>query len=539
MSAVENANQNGANGATPTEEREQGCAVIMKLEGAGESSIGSSAQVDLSEKKEDGVGGVINKQGLHILTLPDHILEVTFLHLNQNDLWNVSHVCLRFRAISAYVCRTWNAGWPRRPLHEVVKLYPKIIRFRMERGRGAGPAKIGLCALSRLELLMHLDLSWCKEVTDENSRVIFPALKQLRSLDVSFCTGLGDDALDALRGLTRLMEINVSGCYRITDAGARALGTVWSLTVVQVSRCNKLTDNALLSLSELPNLVHLNAASLSQVGDGGLFALAAAEKLSLLDLSGCDLITSRGLRVLSSSLPRLHTLNVDYCYRVGDPGVESLGHLSQLTRLNIAHIDMLTDMGFAELSSLNGLVSLNVCWCRELTDIGLVSTLSHMPRLQVLDVSGCENMTDATAELLGQMGSLRILNVSWCKKITDEGAAAIAGATTLEELDIGFCDRLSDEGVKSLAQLGRLRRLDISQCPQVTDEGVRALSNLTALTKLVALSCEFVTSSGYAFLPHVVSHPQPRWHAQTSATAVTGTTGNSHASPPVTVGETV
>ena len=119
-----------------------------------------------------------------------------------------------------------------------VALYVLLCRFR-----GVGPAvnlsccdqwvvDAGVEEIAHCPLLVSLDLSYCKELTNAHLETLAAGCPLLASLNLAFCDGVADVGLEALvAGCPRLAALDLSGC-NVTDAG------VWALT----AGCQQLTS---------------------------------------------------------------------------------------------------------------------------------------------------------------------------------------------------------------------------------------------------------------------------------------------------------
>lgn len=91
--------------------------------------------------------------------------------------------------------------------------------------------------------LKVLDLTFCCMLTDFSLKLIGDGLKSLESLNLAFCgSAVSDYSLYELVNLTKLENISIKGCIRVTRAGVDMLLTkmvsLSELTVTQCSRVN-------------------------------------------------------------------------------------------------------------------------------------------------------------------------------------------------------------------------------------------------------------------------------------------------------------
>ena len=75
----------------------------------------------------------------------------------------------------------------------------------------------------------------------------------------------------------------------------------------------------------------------------------------------------------------------------------------------------------------------------------------------------------------------------------------LRGLTKLEKLDLSRCDQITDAGLVHLKGLTNLEKLDLSYCYQLTDAGLAHLKGLTNLEKLDLSWCD-ITDAGLAHL---------------------------------------
>ncbi|EXB93814.1 F-box/LRR-repeat protein 10 [Morus notabilis] len=197
--------------------------------------------------------------------------------------------------------------------------------------------------------LLHVSLRWCSLLTNQ-AVANLASNKDLKVLDLRCCRNLGDEALRAIRTLTRLkvllldgsdisdvglsflrsrviqslVTLSVRGCKKLTDKGISALFEGCSITELReldLSNLPNLSDNAVLSLAKgrIP-IVELRVRQCPLIGDTAVMALASMQVdeerwhgngLRLLDLFNCGGITQLSFRWLKKPyFPRLRWLGV-------------------------------------------------------------------------------------------------------------------------------------------------------------------------------------------------------------------------------------
>jgi hypothetical protein len=108
-----------------------------------------------------------------------------------------------------------------------------------------------------------------------------------------------------------------------------------------------------------------------------------------------------------------------------------------------------------------------------LTDAEL-ECLPAFPELRTLRLSGCfpENTDNGLKSLRG-LSKLQLLDLRGERQVTDAGLEHIAGLTQLQELRLNYT-QVTNAGLEHLKRLSQLRYLDV-RGTQVTDEGVKKL----------------------------------------------------------------
>jgi hypothetical protein len=88
---------------------------------------------------------------------------------------------------------------------------------------------------------------------------------------------------------------------------------------------------------------------------------------------------------------------------------------------------------------------------------------------------------DKWLRTLADLTALTSLDLSNCEEVSDAELHALAGLTTLTSLNLAKCDQVSDDGFCALVGL---TNLNLRFCFRLSDNGLHALSGLTALTYL-------------------------------------------------------
>lgn len=173
----------------------------------------------------------------------------------------------------------------------------------------------------------------------------------------------------------------------------------------------------------------------------------------------------------------------------------------------------ITDKGLEVImDGLPSIVQLELSGCNEVTDAGLWSSLT--PRIVSLTLADCINVADETVAAITQLlpslyelnlqayhvtdaalaffsprqtTSLSVLRLRSCWELTNHGLLNLVHSLpNLVQLSLSGCSKISDDGVELLAEnLRQLRSLDLSWCPRVSDGALESIAcDLSQLEEL-------------------------------------------------------
>lgn len=185
----------------------------------------------------------------------------------------------------------------------------------------------------------------------------------------------------------------------------------------------------------------------------------------------------------------------------------ALTHLaSSLTHLDLSGCNNLTDRSMQVIACVTGVTHLNLSMCEKLTAAGIAALRPLEGSLSVLDLSLCKGITDAAMAVLSQgFFSLSKLCLFLCSRITDQGLLHVSCLPALRHLDLTFCRDVTDRGIRYLTSLVSLTRLDLFFCRNVSDKGVKVLSRLSSLTQ-VHLHSHSITDRSYSLVQPPSGH---------------------------------
>ena len=187
-----------------------------------------------------------------------------------------------------------------------------------------------------------------------------------------------------------LQVLNLSGCKRLTDLTAKAIGT----------HCESLS--------------HLDCTRVAFTDDG-ISKLCLSPKLS---------VTLTKLNLYASPL-------------LGHTPFRCITTLSNLTWFDICGAQGLSDEALIEIADgCEKLKYLNLSWCLAVTDVGVTSICKSCKNLELLSVHGNRNVTDAVIDVLYEnnaKGALKTLDVRGCMGIDQNRVKLIEKFPSLTE----------------------------------------------------------------------------------------------------------
>ncbi|GAV65775.1 LRR_6 domain-containing protein [Cephalotus follicularis] len=331
------------------------------------------------------------------------------------------------------------------------------------------------------------------------------AFRYLRSLNVSTCRRINNSALWALTGMTSLMELDLSRCTKVTDAGVKHLLSISTLQRLHISETG-LTANGVALLSSLTNLSVLDLGGLP-VTDQALSSLQVLTKLQYLDLWGTK-ISNKGATILQG-FPKLSFLNLAWTNVTNVPYMSSLECLN-LSNCSINDLLLEGDVGYKaplaklqfsgstfvkeEETFLNIETSFLIYLDVSNSSLNRFCFLAHMESLEHLDLSSCM-MGDDSVELVACIGAkLRDLNLSKTR-VSSAGVGILAGhVPNLENLSLSLT-AIDDVAISYISMMPSLRVIDLSKnnikgLIQQVDTATNSLTALQSLRYLERLNLE-------------------------------------------------
>jgi Leucine-rich repeat (LRR) protein len=370
--------------------------------------------------------------------------------------------------------------------------------------------------------LLQLKLGSCKGVTDASCMTLSKLIR-LQSLSLGD-TSVTSRGLPYIAKLTALVVLSLSGT-QISDAALQHVAQLPALEVLVLIDTN-ITNEGLKFLVNHPRLrperVHVNRTKVTDEGleafkmqllqnqanvkkgippalhdkaadaaiyqpYGDCFSIrgdadfAAARKLNPIVTNveaQSEFVNNRTLTQMVEAFPLLLRFELGSCKHLTDSGCQSLSKLAKLQCLNLSNAQQISDAATFHIGSLTSLRELDL----SLTSVGdsALQQLSQLNSLQVLNLSGNSNITDAGVppSVANLSSSLRVLHLE-LTNIGDASMTNIGNLTSLQVLNLKYTN-VSDVGMQHLAKLTLLRELYL-QDTRIGDDGLMVLVNCSFL----------------------------------------------------------
>uniref|UniRef100_A0A3Q2VA30 F-box/LRR-repeat protein 15-like leucin rich repeat domain-containing protein n=1 Tax=Haplochromis burtoni TaxID=8153 RepID=A0A3Q2VA30_HAPBU len=340
--------------------------------------------------------------------------------------------------------------------------------------------------------LLYLNLS-CTLLTNKTLQELSRNCLSLQYLSLAYCDRFTDEGFLYLatgKGCHNLIHLNLSGCTQLTVAGFRYISA-------GCPALEEIVINDMLTLSDSCVLVSVNhdvTACLSWPKSLLRCVLTCSQGLRRLHAAECPGMTDASLKSVAS-LQHLRYLNISYCNRVTDVGVQYLTKgcsANELQELNVSHCSHITDISVMRIAQrytqLCKLLHLNLSYCERLTD-SAVEWLGGSS-LCSLDLSSCNIQDQVLLPCLLLFSRIQKL----CKNVTD-----------LEHVDISHCVALSDAAVRAFSFYCRgLVALRMVGCFKMTDMAVQYLtSGSQYLRELDVSGCVLLTDLTLWYLERI------------------------------------
>lgn len=336
--------------------------------------------------------------------------------------------------------------------------------------------------------LRVLNLAWCRHITGAGLSKLTKSCQELQKLNVSGCSGMEDRWMPTMgMNLPRLKELCLNGCQSLTDRGL--IGLLSGLSVGLTKKYRKRRNLRRLSSS-------IRVATL---GEDPLLVSHSSSCLDDNDYDEDDEDSLDDLDKGAESDNEASDLDDDEDEEGATEGAQGSVLLGPAQSAPLAHQEGLqTRLRYLGLSH-----------CSQLTQEALRAIGHHCSRhLRRLEMSGCENVGDEGLIYLAQHCSgLRLLDLEDDSLLTDASLRAFGmHLPHLERICLSYCENITDQGVLRMLKpltvnpntpinmavnpdkfCSKLAHLELDNCLLVTDRLLLEFANVLEDRRIKAI----------------------------------------------------
>ncbi|XP_053677105.1 dynein regulatory complex subunit 6-like [Anopheles nili] len=388
-----------------------------------------------------------------------------------------------------------------------------------------------LAAMSPALHLERLELNRCEQLSSRGLATLLTAqAAHLQHLDLSKTFRLTDSCLlQICRELSGLRVLKMRQCRALSNQGVRELVQLSALQVLDISYCDEINGQGILEgIASKPNntLRELHVRALNLCERSIIAITEHLPALRVLDLGYCfHAVSDLCVQFIFRNLVRLTELDLESCRKLSDGGLTGLGMLQAIQHHDQSKHQRVDEQpGPPVVSNGNAApiepdsppppmqdpeppkppqpaqpvrISLRSRAEQEIVDdaerkkllLEAMNRKDNRPsepgdgssfsgysigrlrQLRVLNLTGCNRLTDVSLLCNFRLVELRELSLAQCQQISLDGIRALVqGCPAIEQLDLSECHSISDRAVEQItSRLGRLRWLSLRRCYQLTD----------------------------------------------------------------------
>lgn len=339
---------------------------------------------------------------------------------------------------------------------------------------------LALKALSEIEglELESLHVHSCDQLTNTGILALCTHQTTLKELHIGLCTRVTDQSLVHIcTNLVNLEFLNIQRCRAVTDLGVAELSKLKKLKSLNISQCELITKEGLEKglCTEVNNtLIELDVHSLN-LDEAALIMLSEKlPKLEYLDISYCfHAVTDVSIQIILKNQNKLHTLKMSHCDKVSDVGLTGMAKAENENECKGATVNIRESshpripLGSKAEEEIvrDAQRKHNVMKLCETITTNTCSgySMECLKGLKILDLSGCNRITDVSMIYAFKFNELLNLNLSRCQQITNKGMEVLVkNCPSIEYLNLTDCYNLKDDAITAIVKgLRRLKNLEL------------------------------------------------------------------------------
>ncbi|TDH68241.1 hypothetical protein CCR75_006736 [Bremia lactucae] len=251
-----------------------------------------------------------------------------------------------------------------------------------------------------LKSVEQLQVQGCYRLSDAGCEtLVHRCAPSLDSFEISCNQRITKRAIDSFSQLARLHSLTLSECPQIGDESIQALKGMKQLRKLQFTQMERLTDAGMVSLTEsLPDLQEISIARCSQLSNVAVKGiLDACRGLTVLNVSDLPLLTDDCFESVRTHEHALRHVNMRCCIGLTDVGIEHIcfGAKNYLQQLDLSSVSEATDAAMMALLKhcATSLSTLDMSFCRKISENALGLFVDNAGELQSLVLWGCTQIT--------------------------------------------------------------------------------------------------------------------------------------------------
>ncbi|XP_020281990.1 F-box/LRR-repeat protein 4 isoform X2 [Pseudomyrmex gracilis] len=267
------------------------------------------------------------------------------------------------------------------------------------------------CLASRCKYLRQLDLSWCGNHDMFSTVHIRNFLKVcgslLTHLRLNCCETVDNSVVHEIsRTCKNLKELSLRNCQNITGAGFSCLHKLEFLERLDLYRTSIETPTLCKILKNNPHMRHLSIAGMRKHFNADEVAVelgTSCPDLESVDFWKAMTLTWQGIDALSNC-KNLREVDFSWCNRTGYGSRlhKLFSSCQRLEKVFLASFQGLTDRDLKELALCKHLKQLDLLGALSLTPEICFGILLNCPKLELLDLSFCDYISDSQIKLWRQ-----------------------------------------------------------------------------------------------------------------------------------------
>ncbi|XP_074286092.1 F-box/LRR-repeat protein 14 [Silene latifolia] len=368
-----------------------------------------------------------------------------------------------------------------------------------------------------------------KQLDDRGLLNLSKSCPSLMDLTLSFCTYITDAGVGYLASCLNLSSLKLNFAPRITGCGILSVVVgCKKLSVLHLIRCLNVNGSEWIDcLGKLERIEYLSIKNCRAIGEGDLIRLGPSwrnlkffefevdsnyrymklydriavdrwnkqsipcESMVEMSLVNCMVSPGRGLACVLGQCLNLQKIHMDMCVGLRDGDILDLSRAAQSLR----SISLRIPSDFS--------VPLLISHRLTLTDGSLKALAENCPMLECVKISFADGDFPSLSSFsvegiinLVRSCPIRELSLDHVYSFSDLGMEALCSAAFLETLELVKCQEISDDGLQFVAQFPQLSVLRLCRCLGVTDDGFKQLKGTGKLEFLSVEDCPQVSESG-------------------------------------------